>query len=197
MKFNNCLLLIAICITVPIKAEEKLRISIYIEALCRYSRQFIVDQFSPTFDSIKNYVVVEFYTLGKSKSFINETGGIEFECQHGPSECRKNKFQTCGLHKIGEDQNQRADFIICTMGFEKSFAHCANSSGLNQQYMDECVDGQLGTELQLKMEEASAAVIEKSGHVPTITLNWEYNVKKFYEMLNDFKSVVLQELSKN
>lgn len=196
LKASQFFLLIALC-SFAIKAEGKLPIGIYIEALCRASREFITDQFESAYDDIKDDVEVSFYTHGKSKSFTNERGEIEFECQHGPSECEKNKFQTCGLHQIGPDQDKQADFIICTMGYKKSYWQCVSSLGLNQQDIDECVGGQLGTELQLKMESASAEPIADSGNVPTITFNGKYNGSDFYAALDNFRKVVLRILSEN
>lgn len=196
LKASQFFLLVALCSS-SIKAEGKLSIGIYIEALCRASREFITHQFGPAYDDIKDDVVVSFYTHGKSKSFTNEQGEIEFECQHGPSECEKNKFQTCGLHLIGADQDKRANFIICTMGYGESYAECVTSLGLNQQDIDDCVGGQLGTELQQEMERASANVIEDSGHVPTITFNGKYNAPDFYAALDNLKKVVLRILSEN
>lgn len=175
-------------------AIEKLHIGIYIEALCKYSKQFISHQFRPAYESIKNNVKVDFYTFGKSKSFVNERGEIEFECQHGPAECERNKFQTCGLHQIGGDQDLRADFIVCTMGVAQAFRQCVKSLKLNQQEIDACVGGKLATELQLKMENASA-IIAESGHVPTITFNGEYNVTEFYDALSNFGEIVMRKLS--
>lgn len=85
-------------------AKQKLHIGIFIESECRYSIQFITQQFRPTYQRIKDLVDVEFFTFGKSESFIGENGDVNFKCQHGPVECRKNKLQTCGLNFIGADK---------------------------------------------------------------------------------------------
>lgn len=177
--------------------KKKLQIGVYIEALCRFSQQFITDQFRPAYPAIKNDVDIKFFTFGKSKSFTNERGEIEFECQHGPLECERNRVQSCGLHELTGDPGRQADFIICTMGFGQDFAQCADLVGLEQQDMDECVIGSLGTELQLAMENASAPVIAQSGHVPTITFDGVYNMDDCYAALDDFEEVVWRKLSEN
>jgi Gamma interferon inducible lysosomal thiol reductase (GILT) len=64
-------------------SAEKLKIGIFIEAECRYSKQFISNQFRPAYNGIKDQVDIEFFTFGKSESFVNAEGQTEFTCQHG------------------------------------------------------------------------------------------------------------------
>lgn len=193
-------------------ATEKLHIGIFIESECRYSKQFITNQFKPAYKRIKGEVDIEFFTFGKSESFL-EKGEIKFKCQHGPEECRKNKFQTCGLHLIGDEKDMQgsnnfefseglfylkfvlAEFIVCTMGYSKSYRNCAEDVNLNYTEVKSCAEGSLGTELQLDMEENSF-VIKDSGHVPTITFDHKYDAKVFFSALDDFGRVVENELEK-
>lgn len=85
--------------------EKKLRVGIYIESECRFSKQFITNQFRPAYKGVKNDVDFDFFTFGKSESFIDEKGQTQFKCQHGQTECQNNKLQTCGLHFIGDNQD--------------------------------------------------------------------------------------------
>lgn len=182
------MLLVFVIALATAKAEEKLLIEIFIESFCTYSKQFICNQFRPAYENIKNEVVVRFYTFGKSKSFINEKGEIEFECQHGEKECEWNKIQTCGLDKIGANQDLQAQFIICTM-CSLNKAECVESLDLSFDDIQTCANGTLGTELQLKMEEASA-IIKTAGHVPLIKFDGDYNVALFYKALDGIEEVV-------
>lgn len=85
---------------------KKLNIGIFIEADCIYSKQFITNQFRPAYRGIKDRVEVDFFTFGKSESFIGVDGEVKFRCQHGKEECRKNKLQTCGLHMLSKKDLQ-------------------------------------------------------------------------------------------
>ena len=87
-------------------STEKLNIGIFIEADCIYSKQFITNQFRPAYRGIKDLVNVDFFTFGKSESFVNNDGEVKFRCQHGKEECKKNKLQTCGLHMLSKKDLQ-------------------------------------------------------------------------------------------
>lgn len=179
------------------QAEAKLHIDIYIESLCRFSQQFMSDQFRPAYDeSIKHDIDVNFFPFGKSKSFLNDEGEVEFKCQHGPAECKRNKFQSCGLYQIGDNQDLQVEFIICTMNATSTYLQCADALALNRMDIEACVAGPLGNELQLKMENASAAIISETNHVPTITYNREYDSTDFFASMASFKEVVMGKLSK-
>lgn len=79
------------------------------------------------------------------------------------------------------------------MGYSKSFIQCVESIDLSYEELAKCADGPLGTELQLKMENASA-IIKETGHVPTITFNHKYDPTSFYGALSDFYAVVMKKL---
>jgi interferon, gamma-inducible protein 30 len=91
---------------------KKVPIDIYIEAMCKYSKQFMILQLKPTYPAIKDSVEVNFYTHGKSQSYTDADGDIAFRCQHGPIECERNKLQTCGLDLLKNYQDRQVAFIV-------------------------------------------------------------------------------------
>lgn len=103
------LILFLVLTRASFSVTEKLHVGIFIEAECRYSKQFITNQFKPAYKGIKDEVNIEFFTFGKSESFVDENGETQFKCQHGSEECRKNKVQTCGLHLIGSDKDKQGE----------------------------------------------------------------------------------------
>lgn len=81
----------------------------------------------------------------------------------------------------------------------KTYSQCAESVNINWSEVENCADGELGTELQLKMERDSG-VIKESGYVPTITFGGKYVPRDFFAALNDFYGVVetkLAEMAEN
>lgn len=65
-------------------ATKKLKIGIFIEADCSFSKKFITGQFRPAYNGLKEKIDVEFFTFGKSESYVDEDGNVRFKCQHGP-----------------------------------------------------------------------------------------------------------------
>lgn len=152
----------------------------------------------PAYRAIKHVIDINFYTFGKSESFIDENGETKFKCQHGESECNKNKLLTCGLHFIGDDKDRQVEFLTCTSSSSSSilyrtYSQCAEVSKLNWKEIESCAEGELGTELQLQMEKDSK-VIKESGHVPTITFDGIYVARDFFAALSDFYGVVERKL---
>lgn len=48
-------------------SKEIFKISIYYEALCSDSRYFIMKQLNPTYDSLRDYMTLDFIPYGKAK----------------------------------------------------------------------------------------------------------------------------------
>lgn len=49
-----------------------------------------------------------------SQTYPSDTG-FAFRCQHGPSECRGNKLQACGLARLLGDNKKQVKFVNCVM----------------------------------------------------------------------------------
>lgn len=178
--------------------EGKIRIDIYVEFNCPYSREFITKQLARAYNEIKDDFELNFYTMGKSTSYENENGEVVFRCQHGPGECEGNKLQTCGLNQIGKkNQDKQTDFMICTMGSERTFDGCCELLGLDFNDIDECRASNEGTNLQLQVEKETAPVLEKHQHVPLIIFNSKFDENDLSSSLLDFKGLCLRKLSAN
>lgn len=55
------------------------------------------------------------------------------------------------------------------MDFSKNLRKCASSNGVDMNEVDECVNGNKGTELQLQAEKESEEIIRRSMFVPTVS----------------------------
>lgn len=199
----NMKLLVIFSITVAILAtshagEKKILIDIYVEYSCPYSKEFITNQLAPAYNGIKDDFDLNFYTMGKSTSFENENGEVEFRCQHGPRECEGNKLQTCGLNQIGKkNQDKQTDFMVCTMGIERTFEECCEYLGLDFSDIEACKTSRKGTELQLEVEKATAPALKKHEHVPLVIFDSKFDENELSASLLDFKGLCLRKLSAN
>lgn len=191
MKISVAIVLFSVLM---LASADKLPIDIYIEALCKYSKQFIVFQLRTAYPEIKNNVKINIYCHGKSQSYTDEQGNTAFECQHGPIECENNKLQTCALDILSGDQDRQVAFVVCAMTGTKTYQKCAENVGLVFADVEACAKGPRGTELQLKAQEKTAPIIEESKHVPTIRYNNIYNETEYAQSLIDFKGVAQKKI---
>lgn len=181
-------------------SEEPLLMRVYIESKCRFSRKFMTEQFPSAYELLKDEIKVEFFTHGKSISTTDSDGNVTFSCQHGPPECDCNKLQSCGLELIRRSdddvKDRQAKFVVCTMG-ESTYPECYEKVSLDQQEIEDCASGDLGTKLQLAMEDASRDVIAESQHVPTITFSGIFDENRSSEAIGDLEGCLRRLLAEN
>lgn len=93
------------------RADYKIFVRIFYEALCPDSRKFVAD-FGREYYVYRKYMDVDFVPFGRAKSL--DADGNQFECHHGPKECDANRAQSCGL-KYLSSQDARQQFVVCQM----------------------------------------------------------------------------------
>ncbi|KAF2883191.1 hypothetical protein ILUMI_22966, partial [Ignelater luminosus] len=169
--------------------QPKLSVEILYESLCPDSIRFIKEQLYPVWKELSPYINIKFVPFGKSASYEN---GAKFICQHGPKECLGNRIQSCVLNAL-QDQNVQVEYVSCFMDVykkhqrnEQEFGQsCAAKVGINWDYVIQCHDSQLGTDLQLQAEATTAQFSPK--FVPTILYNGKFNQQAQDESLNNFR----------
>ncbi|KRT83745.1 hypothetical protein AMK59_3384, partial [Oryctes borbonicus] len=92
-------------------SKEVIKVSIYYEALCSDSRNFIVNQLAPAYEDLHDEMFLDFIPYGKAKTHEND-GKITFTCQHGPTECQANKIHACVIDILPE-QRMQLKYISC------------------------------------------------------------------------------------
>lgn len=180
-----------------LQVKAKIQVDIYIESYCKFSQEFILEEFTPDYEALKDDISVHFFTAGKSSSFVDEYGEVVFRCQHGPAECRRNVFQTCGLNAIGDNQDKQVAFMNCTMRLEIPFEECCSLLDLNYEAIEGCSSSQEGVDLQLKVLEMTTPILDISGHIPTITFDGKYDENDLNVAVIDFKGLILRKLRDN
>lgn len=189
--FFKCLAIFVILVSVS--RADKLKIAVYYETECPYSKQFFEQQVGPVYNDFKEQIDIKYIPFGKSHS-LNTDGGISFECQHHEDECAGNVWELCVLNLIGADKDKQTDFVICDMSFERDREQCTLAAGVDPASVQSCIDND-GIHLLLAAEKVTSDVLAYSGHVPTIVYNNEYSESDDSDSLENFYGVVELKLS--
>lgn len=192
--FSKILLIFAIYYAAQIISGEKLKVTIYYESECRYSKEFFQMQIAPSYQFFRDKVVFVFVPFGKSYRVSTSDGSIDFTCQHGPIECYGNVWELCALDMIGPNQDIQAAFVFCDMSENRVREECTTNAGLNVLDVQHCVETR-GHILELQAENVTAPVIAKSGKVPTIEYNGTYEESEYFGAYNNFTEFTIYKLS--
>lgn len=91
--------------------DQKIKLSVYYEALCSDSRNFIIKQLVPTYKLLGESILLDLVPYGKATTFDDNTD-IIFKCQHGATECLANKIHACALNQVS-DPELRLNYVAC------------------------------------------------------------------------------------
>lgn len=191
----SCIFVLAFVIFAPlVSCEEKVSLAVYYETHCPDSRAFILDQLFPVYSNLSDILDVQLYPYGKAFYERKPNGDIEFTCQHGRRECKGNTIQACVLDKY-KDLRTQLTFVQC---MEQSFSperdevleQCGSKSSLDVQYIKDCSTGSKGTELLLKVGQATEQLSPKLNFVPWINVNGVHTKRNQEDALNNLKKVV-------
>ncbi|CAG2174298.1 unnamed protein product [Oppiella nova] len=167
-------------------AAPNVKLSLYYESLCPYSRAFILNQLVPTYQKLESILTVDLlvpYGWAKSTKVTKPDGtfDVEFTCQHGVQECIGNEIHNCVLNTetiaktltlFGCMYNATDYKTPLTAGKE-----CATKQGLNWAAIDECATGPLGRGLHLLAGEVFNKATPKPTGVPHILLNGQHTAE--------------------
>jgi len=95
-------------------------------------------------------------------------------CQHGDSECEADRIETCAIH-LYPDPVVYSPFVYCLEGVHKArmmFAEsCAESSGLDYDALQDCVNSDLADELEAATANATAQLGRSKAGTPWVVVN--------------------------
>ncbi|CAO1408492.1 unnamed protein product [Diamesa tonsa] len=183
---KSALIILSFCILSQIACVSKVKVDIFYESLCPDSIRFIADQLRPNYPELKQHLQINFIPFGKSSSFLNEeTGQVEFKCQHGPEECFGNKVQGCVLSKL-TDQDSQVNYVACQMrpGAPRDHQQCVVEAGFAWEEIYECTQSDFATQQQQHFEQVSSPIIATTNWVPSIIYNDQFKA----ELANTSKS---------
>ncbi|XP_074038841.1 GILT-like protein 1 isoform X2 [Leptinotarsa decemlineata] len=174
-----------------------MKVAVYYEALCGDSVDFITHQLYPHFSELSDYIDLELIPYGKAVHNYNN-GSYEFSCQHGPSECKGNKLQSCILAH-NDDQLKQVQFVNCIMrrrsrSSSSTVKGCARQYHLDVENFDSCSKGSEGDRLLAGMGDKTLALDPSISFVPTIIFDGKYNEDVQNDSLVDFVAVVCSKI---
>ncbi|XP_050314057.1 GILT-like protein 1 [Anthonomus grandis grandis] len=170
---------------------EKVKVSVYYEALCPDSKHFINHQVVPVFDALNDNILLDLVPYGKAQTTISDAGVIEFTCQHGSEECFANKIHACVIDLV-KDPKMQLKYISCmiTDNFvaEDAGERCGKEQKLDFTPIRKCATEQAGSILLKKYGERTHALNPKARFIPTILMNDSQNY--------DTQAIILKDLLK-
>lgn len=98
-------------------------------------------------------------------------------------------FTSCALF-FAPSADHQAKIVLCVMQQNYSYDQCINDLQLDRNNIHDCMNGTLGTILQLFAEKESLLVLDNIQRVPAVTFNdvidpsdSEMAIEKFCELL--------------
>lgn len=174
-------------------------VTIFYEALCPDSKNFIVKQLVHTYEKLPHLVEVTYVPYGKAKTIVNQDGSLSFECQHGHIECEANIVHACVIDVIKEPVT-RLNMISCmiknNMIPKDAFHRCAKEYKIDEndsQKIITCSENPHGKELLKVYGEQTDALRPKVSFIPTVSLDGSLRVQAL--ILKDLMHEVCEVLS--
>lgn len=152
---------------------ERILVTVYYEALCPDSRNFVIKQLLPTFNSIERYIRVQLVPYGKAGTIFDKNDDYIFTCQHGETECKANIVHACTIDKI-QDSRKQLDLVACMIRNNMEPMDILQScAGEMSEYNDivNCSESIEGRRLLMKYGEMTNNLSPKVSFIPTIALD--------------------------
>ncbi|KAJ1523338.1 hypothetical protein ONE63_001208 [Megalurothrips usitatus] len=170
-------------------------VTVMYESLCPDSIRFVKDQVGPTFEALgSERIVVELIPYGKASTTPTDTG-YSFRCQHGPSECKGNKLQACGLARLLGDNGKQVQYARCLLSQTNPAAFsekCVYEAGLEADDVRACVAGREGQVLLAGMGERTS---EDIAFVPKVMFDGKYTQDDQNQAMSNLVHVACDKLA--
>jgi len=159
-------------------AAPKVQIALYYESYCGGCRDFIMNQFYPTFEKVGEIMDVTLVSYGNAEEYRSGSEWT-YTCQHGPKECVGNLIETCAMSLL-KNVSVYFPFIHCLevnieSGDPVSIGReCAQRQGIDFSPIDKCQNGPEGNSLEHQMALKTNALEPPHYYVPWVTLNGKH-----------------------
>ncbi|XP_071687600.1 gamma-interferon-responsive lysosomal thiol protein-like [Rutidosis leptorrhynchoides] len=170
-----------------IRTLQKVKLTLYYEALCPASEEFVVNHLYKIFENgLISIIDLKFSPYGNAK--ISSNGTIV--CQHGEWECLLNAVEACAIH-AWPHVSDHFMIIHCleSLCHEDKYAQwrtCFKKLNLNPKPVDDCQTSGLGHKLELEYADEIKALKPPHKFVPWVVVN-EQPLNEEYE---DFMSYI-------
>ncbi|KAL5279797.1 ifi30 family protein [Megaselia abdita] len=151
-------------------------ISVFYEALCPDSKNFVLKQLTPTVEKLPDWVYLELIPYGKATTTTNPDGTFSFECQHGQRECEANMYHACSIDVVKDNKTMLAiiDCMITdNLNPEAAMTKCVKELADDEtlQSINKCFSSQQSKDLLKMYGEKTNALRPRMRFVPTVTID--------------------------
>ncbi|CAD6192462.1 unnamed protein product [Caenorhabditis auriculariae] len=158
--------------------NQRVNITVLVEALCPDCQQFIANQLYPViYKNFRDVVNIQLVPFGNAK--IQPDGSIV--CQHGEEECEINKFESCLINSF-ESQDEYVPVIFCIesqlkdkVAFATATEKCFQKFNVTedvQRMTQSCLVSNIGARLQKKAADLTNSVWpDQHKFVPWVVFN--------------------------
>jgi len=158
------------------QSADPVSVSLYYESLCPFCRDFISEQFYPTWKLLNStgIMVVDMVPYGNAHEVELSSGQWNYTCQHGPKECEGNLIENCVMEAANYNVDIYFPIIFCIENATdptKAAKSCVKSSDLNWKSIESCSKGDKGNALMHKAAMKTSALSPPHKYVPWIVAN--------------------------
>ena len=103
-----------------LEKKKLVQVDFYGESLCPDCQHMVLDILAPMFDNgIADFMNLTYIAYGNVKENVQDDGKIQ--CQHGPVECRFNRYINCAQN---EKHNQKDWYVVSVSIMEFCLFYC-------------------------------------------------------------------------
>lgn len=191
------LLLLSLCVF--LRADDRVRIDMYTEALCPDCIQFLTTSAKTALETqdINLIADINLYPYGNAQESQSGSQWV-FTCQHGSNECVGNLMENCAMNLTSHDVGLA--FVLCVEeniqqyydDFTQAGSYCANLHNVNFNEVTDCMQGDLGNKIQHDVATRTESLQPSHQYVPWVVVNDSHDSDVENQVLNDMLSYVCQ-----
>ncbi|CAG7828493.1 unnamed protein product [Allacma fusca] len=151
--------------------QTKLKVSVYYETLCPFTKHFMKKQLFPVYAKMPEYLNLDFVPYGNTKT-KTRNGTVNYRCPHGRWECFGNKLHACVISLLEPEVSNR--LIYCTMTQRwppTAGPRCASKHNVSFALIKHCAESEVGTLLMRQNEARTKALKPTLAGVPWVTID--------------------------
>lgn len=154
--------------TSTVRADEKLKLGVFIESLCPDSRRFFVRQLVPTYRLIGDLFEPNIVPFGHARV----QSSTRMICQHGQRECQGNRRMAC-IRARATNTSQQVETIGCLFENQSTPKECVERNMANVTWKD--IDDCSGAPESMRMMEQFEKETGRVSYIPHLTLDGRHD----------------------